>query len=469
MEPGTGSKVKLVPVAGDEEQEEEVVADRALVVAGQYELVRTIFAYLPWRDLETASKVCKLWREVFAISIKERWRYNSVSFYWEGKKADMSYYSKYPLFQSPHHAQLYHAMESHLSELAIKPRLAVVFGTGDTEISVSESLPNMESEDHMERSWLVDKDGVVARLPPGCSSIATTSRGIVATNLSNPVELENLEAENSSLTPALSMLLIPQPPGARILPFHLAENQLEPLIADIKLASPMLEDEKVLQAALLQRAVPDLRDGDKVKAVVLLSNGLDLPFSMHIIQAVSAREGGQVAVGGAVGDLCWSSERDSSMQALMRELFYFNYQSVPVAENSYMSTSGFVIAGDNVQAASILLSRKVRGEKKVLAELEKLKECGIPEENSFAFMFACCGRGRGLHKGKAGLESACFRKLFPRTPLAGFFGNGEIGVTHLPSSSAPAPEGPAPGPLSPGQFLHSFTTVFLLVSTRSCS
>ena len=46
----------------------------------------------------------------------------------------------------------------------------------------------------------------------------------------------------------------------------------------------MLEDEKVLQAALLQGAVPDLRDGDKVKAVVLLSNGLDLPFSMHIIQ-----------------------------------------------------------------------------------------------------------------------------------------------------------------------------------------
>ena len=35
----------------------------------------------------------------------------------------------------------------------------------------------------------------------------------------------------------------------------------------------------------------------------------------------------------------------------------FNHQSVPVAENSYMSTSGFVIAGDNVQAASILLSR----------------------------------------------------------------------------------------------------------------
>ena len=54
----------------------------------------------------------------------------------------------------------------------------------------------------------------------------------------------------------------------------------------------MLEDEKVLQAALLQRAVPDLRDGDKVKAVVLLSNGLDLPFSMHIIQVTIGFRGG---------------------------------------------------------------------------------------------------------------------------------------------------------------------------------
>ena len=75
--------------------------------------------------------------------------------------------------------------------------------------------------------------------------------------------------------------------------------------------------------------------------------------------------------------------------------------------------------------------RKVKGEKKVLAEMQKLKDCGIPEENSFAFMFACCGRGRfhpttrslfnvsspqgkGHHKGRHGLESSCFRKLFPR-------------------------------------------------------
>ena len=43
-------------------------------------------------------------------------------------------------------------------------------------------------------------------------------------------------------------------------------------------------------------------------------------------------------------------------------------------------------------------------------------------------MFACCGRGENHYRGRAGLEATCFAKLFPNTPLAGLFGNGEIGV-----------------------------------------
>ena len=90
-------------------------------------------------------------------------------------------------------------------------------------------------------------------------------------------------------------------------------------------------------------------------------------------------------------------------------------QSVAVPENSYMSTSGFLICGDKVQAASVMLPRssnmtfptnifncfvlrKIKSEKKVIAELQKLKDSGICEENSFAFMFACCGRGQNFYK-----------------------------------------------------------------------
>ena len=267
-------------------------------------------------------------------------------------------------------------------------------------------------------------------------------------------------------------MLIPEKPGAKILPFHLAENQLEGFIEEIKKDSVYLENEAVLQEKLLQKVIPDLKPSDKIKAVILLSNGLDLPFSMHIIQAASRRSQSKVAIGGAVGDLCWSSLKDTSMLALMRELFYFSYQSVPVAENSYMSTSGFVIAGDRVEAASVLLQRKVRSEKKVREELQKLKDSGISEDNSFAFMFACCGRGENHYRGRAGVEAGAFVKMFPRTPLIGIYGNGELGVSHVPDFRQADDSGDqrermrmrGSEYLSPGQFLHSFTTIFVMVS-----
>ena len=67
-----------------------------------------------------------------------------------------------------------------------------------------------------------------------------------------------------------------------------------------------------------------------------------------------------------------------------------------------MSTSGFVIAGDKVQAASVLIPRKVRSEKKLVVELEKLRQSGINQENSFAFMFACCGESLQREAGTGG-------------------------------------------------------------------
>ena len=44
---------------------------------------------------------------------------------------------------------------------------------------MSESLPNMESEDHMERSWLVDKDGVGTETQKNTFIIIITSIIIV--------------------------------------------------------------------------------------------------------------------------------------------------------------------------------------------------------------------------------------------------------------------------------------------------
>jgi hypothetical protein len=54
--------------------------------------------------------------------------------------------------------------------------------------------------------------------------------------------------------------------------------------------------------------------------------------------------------------------------------------------------------------------------------------------SSIGLMFACVGRGRHHYKGKRNVESAAFRRHFPKTPLLGYFGNGEIGFKLLPGN-----------------------------------
>ena len=174
------------------------------IVANQYEIVRRMLRYLAMRDLSACCQVCKLWNEIGLLVKRESGRFAATSLFWSGEKSDVSYYSQYPVFQSPHHHQMYSQLEDLMDEIKIRPRLAVVLGSGDTELSVRDSKPGPghsgEGEDHMEKSWLVDKSGVTARLPRDCFSIGTTCRGIVGikAGAGMAVELENLFDEVSS-------------------------------------------------------------------------------------------------------------------------------------------------------------------------------------------------------------------------------------------------------------------------------
>ena len=137
-----------------------------------------------------------------------------------------------------------------------------------------------------------------------------------------------------------------------------------------------------------------------------------------------------------------------------------------------MQTSGLVISGDNVQAASVLLTRKTKKEAAVRQELQKLKNCGLNEENSFALMFACCGRGEYFY-GKQNVEASVFQEMFPNTPIAGIFGNGEIGAHYLPnlvngdhasSAQDDVKDGSYKSKLKVRDYQHSYSTIFVMVS-----
>lgn len=67
---------------------------------------------------------------------------------------------------------------------------------------------------------------------------------------------------------------------------------------------------------------------------------------------------------------------------------------------------------------------------------------------SGALLFSCTGRGEGLY-GRSGHDSEAFHGLLGRTPLGGFFCNGEI------------------GPVAGKTFLHGYTSSFALFRPRS--
>jgi small ligand-binding sensory domain FIST len=64
-----------------------------------------------------------------------------------------------------------------------------------------------------------------------------------------------------------------------------------------------------------------------------------------------------------------------------------------------------------------------------------------------ALLFSCVGRGQLLY-GHAGHDSRAFRQAFGAVPLAGFFGNGEI------------------GPVGGRTFMHGYTSAFALFRRR---
>ena len=119
-------------------------------------------------------------------------------------------------------------------------------------------------------------------------------------------------------------------------------------------------------------------------------------------------------------------------------------------------------SGPNVQVATIVIKETVQSEEGFEKEVKRLKNCNLPEENSFAFMFACVGRGCGLYD-KEDVETSIFKKHFPRTPLIGFFGNGEVGFNSFPNAENSGNEsvGEARDKI---QMFHAYTTILCFLS-----
>ena len=382
----------------------------------------------------------------------------------------------YPPQQSPNHEELYETLREWQKSTFLQPDVAL-------NISVGEPISGVLKP----QNFIVDPfviDGLL-----DCRNVSITSNGIVIA----PVDDEPKEFENNGTkeVPAFGSLVFPKMPGVDIVPFHFAETGVADVIKDLRSQCESLDDVS-FDKAVIRRLLNGKLDGKEsdIKCAVFMTNVLDFAMSSLLIQAIGRVTKRQVAVGGCIGNLSRDSG-SSEFQTLEAMLQCMNEYEED-RPNQYAQTAGLVFAGANVIAASVLLSSQIHTQSKVEAELKRLKECKDFDEKAVAagrsvgLMFACCGRGRRFYKGKANVESTVFRKLFPTTPLLGIFGNGEIGLTYIPSeknSEESNGHGENGSPVEPNckkprteadrerrwevrDFSHSFTTVFIMLTFK---
>lgn len=137
---------------------------------------------------------------------------------------------------------------------------------------------------------------------------------------------------------------------------------------------------------------------------------------------------------------------------------------------------------DRLQVASMVVPAEVNTMAEVASLLKSLKDTRVCHNvrQSIGFMFSCIGRGQYHYRGRRNVEASVFQRLFPNTPLFGFFGNGEIGFDYLPDYSQPEGdsnmcvvretvedegEGQATVKTVPNLH-HSYTTIFSILAIK---
>jgi len=89
-----------------------------------------------------------------------------------------------------------------------------------------------------------------------------------------------------------------------------------------------------------------------------------------------------------------------------------------------------VLITGSIQTWSTVLEKKCNTEEWVEARLKSFKDKVKLKKHSIGFMFVCVARGDEMYY-ETNVESTIFKRLFPKVPLVGCFGYGELGKTTI--------------------------------------
>ena len=99
-------------------------------------------------------------------------------------------------------------------------------------------------------------------------------------------------------------------------------------------------------------------------------------------------------------------------------------------EQLSFNTCGLSLTGDpeHLDIRQVVLDDTIRTREQIREKLKLLQSKHYEQSTmSFAIQITCVARGSHFFHGETNVECSEFRRLFPRTPLIGAFGNGELG------------------------------------------
>ncbi|OXA64180.1 F-box only protein 22 [Folsomia candida] len=392
------------------------------VFVQQYSIVKGILEKLTIRDLLSISKVCRTWSEVARVVRQQRknaaqtflWHpygdhtsevfeyYNGCSISDECQRfidtaPDFGFPSVQELTQeqswSPLFPQLRSAIIKDFNASFSEPQLMVVVATA----AVDEYMPS--DEDNITKLKII-----LSEIPRAIPCLVTISYGIVGSVKDKPI---SLEMENCEV-PLVAGLRIPKVAGLFVKMFTVTKETNNKYKGKV--------DQENCQTIL------NIQPTDNVKAIVLFHT--------------------QVQKAGALKDAVFQYIKGHPHVALGGGAHYRNLASVCQGDFVPIGAGLIICGNDNVNVASVgLYDTKIskRNEEKLI----EMKGCEFPDGDSFAFMFACNGRGANMHGG-----------------LIGTFTGGEYCHEVIPSRDVPAP------PKFASSIEFAYTTVFVFVSYK---
>jgi F-box protein 22 len=406
-------------------------------ITKEYELLHLVLSHLPLRDLNAASKVCRTWYSA-AISVR-RSRTHPHWLLWHNsihqkipKQLCRMKHAKFPEAEFPRfafHEYVYSEPSLALMFASQTVYIEQILCTSKSSCPAVDAGSNCEEDGHRHRVW----DYIRAELQPSCPLVCLRGYGTIGTlpDLSETVELE--------IGRSYSVLLLPNMPGVSFHTFQLDENQ----VTRLQNCDPRDLNPDVIEE------MTRIPTGESVQCLLLFCRETTcaVPAIEHLVALLQNRQEETMAVaGGLINDV----------GGVRRHC--------PVIV-------GVAFLGEGMCVASTVLGQDVATERDADRAVQELKAHTVSSySNSIGLMFACVGRGRHHYQGKRNVESAAFRRHFPRTPLLGYFGNGEIGFKLLPDvkGNKKLADGPTRGSKKKRTdipiIVHSYTTIMVHIA-----